>query len=71
MTAEELRQAAIEIFGRRGWVTDLAACLRVDRSTVHRWLQGVPIPGPVEAALKCWLVVFRHTGKRPNPLPPA
>jgi hypothetical protein len=66
MTADELRAAAIELFGRRGWITDLAACLGVDRSTVHRWMQGVPISGPAEAAVTCWLRRFRETGERPR-----
>lgn len=55
MSGEELRQAAIEIYGPRGWISRLAADLEVDRSTVHRWLQGVAIPGPVKAAVRCWL----------------
>lgn len=67
MTPDELRDAAIEIFGRRGWTTDLAACLRIDRTTVYRYAQGqIPIPGPVEAAITCWLEVFRESGKRPD-----
>src|SRR5437016_1623494 len=66
MTANDLREAAIELFGRRGWVTDLAICLKVDRTTVYRWMQGVPIPGPVEAAVTCWLERLHETGKRPR-----
>lgn len=66
MTADELREAAIELFGRRGWVTDLAAGLRIDRTTVYRYTQGqIPVPGPVDAAVSCWLQVFRETGRRP------
>jgi len=55
MTPDELRAGAIKLFGRRGWITRLAARLKVDRSTVHRWLQGVPISGPAVAAVECWL----------------
>jgi hypothetical protein len=69
MTADELREAAVEIFGRRGWTTDLAACLKVDRATIYRYVQGqLPVPGPVEAAVSCWLSVFRASGRRPSPL---
>jgi DNA invertase Pin-like site-specific DNA recombinase len=55
VTAEELRKSAIELFGESGWISRLAEALSVDRSTVHRWLNGVPIPGPVAAAVNCWL----------------
>ena len=51
MTADKLRKAAIELFGRRGWTTDLAAALKLDRTTIYRYVHGqIPIPGPVEAA---------------------
>lgn len=67
MTADRLRKAAIEIFGQRGWTTDLATALKIDRTTVYRYVQGqIPIPGPVEAAVTCWLSVFRETGRRPK-----
>ena len=67
MTADELKNAAIEIFGPRGWTTDLADRLKVDRTTVYRYAQGqVAIPGPVDAAVSCWLAVFRSSGKRPG-----
>ena len=67
MTADTLRKAAIEIVGRRGWTTDLAAALKVDRTTIYRYTQGqLAIPGPVEAAVICWLKRFRETGKRPD-----
>lgn len=69
MTADALREAAQEIFGRRGWITDLAACLRVDRTTVSRYVNGqIPVPGPVAAAVTCWLRAFRETGRRPEAL---
>ncbi len=60
MTANELRDASIELFGSRGWVTDLATRLKVDRTTIFRYVHGqLPIPGPVEAAVTCWLEVHR------------
>lgn len=66
MTPEELRSAAVALFGPRGWMTDLAACLRVDRSTVHRWMNSGSIPGPVEAAVSCWMDRFKSSGEKPE-----
>ena len=55
MTAEELRVAAIALFGERGWMSRLAEALDVDRSTVSRWFGGLPVPGPAAAAVKAML----------------
>ena len=66
MTAEQLRQAAILLFGERGWMSRLAEALDVDRSTVSRWFAGLPIPGPVAAALRSWLLLYEMTGKTPG-----
>ena len=68
MTAEQLRQAAILLFGDRGWMSRLAEGLDVDRSTVSRWFAGLPIPGPVAAALRSWLALYDLTGKLPEEL---
>ena len=68
MTAEELRRAAILLFGERGWMSRLAEALDVDRSTASRWFAGVPIPGPVAAALNGWLLLYKITGQRPDHL---
>jgi hypothetical protein len=65
MTPETLRQAAITLFGERGWMSRLGEALGVDRSTVSRWFAGLPIPGPVAAALEAWLVLHRLTGMGP------
>ena len=46
MTAEELRQAAILLFGERGWMSRLAEGLDVDRSTVVRRLIDIGLDGP-------------------------
>ena len=48
MSAEELRRAAIALFGERGWMSRLAEALGVDRSSVSRWFAGLPVPGPVD-----------------------
>jgi hypothetical protein len=68
MTPEELRQAAILLFGERGWMSRLAEGLDVDRSTVSRWFAGLPIPGPVAATLRSWTMLYRLTGRTPQEL---
>lgn len=68
MTAEELRRAAIHLFGERGWMSRLAEALDVDRSTVSRWFGGLAIPGPVAAAVHSWLLLYKITGQRPDHL---
>jgi hypothetical protein len=55
MTPEELRAAGRELYGY-GWQTRIAEDLKIDGSTVRRWVSGaVPIPGPAQAAIECWL----------------
>ena len=67
MSPDKLRKAAIEIFGKRGWTSDLAAALKRDRTTIYRYVHGqLPIPGPVEAAIAAWLREFRETGRKPT-----
>lgn len=65
MTAEELRRAAVALFGERGWMSRLAEALGVDRSTVSRWFSGLPVPGPVAAAVTAWLRLQVLTGETP------
>ena len=56
MTPAELKQAAITLYGERGFTAALARDLKVDYTQVWRYLSGrTPIPGPVEAAVGCWL----------------
>ncbi len=66
MSPEALRQAAITLFGDRGWMSRLAETLGVDRSSVSRWFAGLPVPGPVAAAVEAWLLIYRLTGLRPG-----
>lgn len=55
MTPDELSDICREIYGGHGWQTKLAKALSVDGSTVRRWVSGaIPIPGPVEAAVRCF-----------------
>jgi hypothetical protein len=68
MTPEALRQAAITLFGERGWMSRLAESLGVDRSSVSRWFAGLPVPGPVAAAVEAWLMLYKLTGLRPDEL---
>lgn len=55
MSGNELKAAAIRLYGSHGWQSSLAAALHVDTSSIRRWVSGkVPVPGPVEAAVKCF-----------------
>lgn len=67
MTGQELKEAAIKLFGESGWVTALADALGVDRTQVWRYVNGrTDVPGPVNAAVRCWLRRFGETGERPD-----
>lgn len=56
MTPEDLRDVGEKLFGSWGWQTRLAEALRVDGSTVRRWIAGTTsIPGPAEVALELLL----------------
>lgn len=55
MTGEELQNAGIKLFGERGWQSALAEHLGIDRSQIWRYIQNDRVPGPVEAAVTCWL----------------
>lgn len=56
MNPQQLREAGVTLYGHWGWQTRLAEALMVDGSTVRRWVSGaVPIPGPAQAAIKCFL----------------
>ena len=52
MTPDDLRKQGEALYGRWGWQTRLARALKVDGSTVRRWLSGASsIPGPAEVAI--------------------
>ena len=60
MTPDDLRKAGEELYGKWGWQTNLARELKVDGSTVRRWLSGkVPIPGLAEVAITL-LIKLNH-----------
>lgn len=60
MTPTELSEAGRKLYGY-GWQTRLAETLKVDGSTVRRWVSGaVPVPGPVEIAVRC---LVKHSKK--------
>jgi len=65
MDPETLRQSAILLFGERGWQSRLSEALGVDRSSVSRWFAGLPVPGPVAAAVRAWLKLYELTGETP------
>ena len=56
MTGEELKAAAIKLFGERWWQSALAERLGIDRTQVWRYVTTGRVPGPVAAAVKCWLL---------------
>ena len=70
MTAEELRRAAIVLFGERGWMSRLAEALGVDRSSVSRWFAGLPVPGPTAAAVSAWLALYDLSRCEPGQFTP-
>lgn len=56
MTPDQLKIIGEELYGKWGWQTKLAKSLRVDGSTVRRWVSGnAAIPGPAEVALELLL----------------
>jgi hypothetical protein len=66
MTPDTLKVIGEKLFGAWGWQTKLAKALRVDGSTVRRWISGVSvIPGPAEVALE--LLLLAHEGKQAKP----
>ena len=52
MTGRDLIRIGHKMFGRQGWVIALAAILKVDASTIRRWIAADKIPGPAAVALK-------------------
>ena len=68
MTPDQLRDIGEELYGRWGWQTRMAEALRVDGSTVRRWLSGASaIPGPAQVALELMLGEKRRTGETARP----
>lgn len=66
MTAEQLRHAGVELFGeKRGWMAEFARALKTGPDNLSRWLSGtIPVPGPVEAAVECWLAKARSARRK-------
>lgn len=54
MTRVEFIALGKMLFGRN-WQKVVAERLKVDGSSVRRWSSGaVPVPGPVQAAMRAW-----------------
>ena len=65
MTPEQLREAAVALYGPKGSIRRLAEALGLDYSTMWRYLGGKsPITGPVEAAVKCFLDAAKCEAKK-------
>jgi hypothetical protein len=66
MSPGELRATGERLWGRWGWQTRMAECLRVDGSTVRRWLSGAStIPGPAAVALELMLKEAERADRKP------
>lgn len=67
MTAEQLRAAALELVGEEmGWQSRLADALKTSAPSVSRWLGGtIEVPGPVEIAVRCLLILKRKRIRLP------
>lgn len=54
MSPAQLVKAGVFLYGDRGWQAKLSQALKVDGSTIRRYVSGaVPISGPVEIAVGC------------------
>jgi hypothetical protein len=72
MSPDELRATGERLWGRWGWQTRMAEALRVDGSTVRRWLSGAStIPGPAEVALELLVQMDEMEDRANNKKPPA
>jgi DNA-binding transcriptional regulator YdaS (Cro superfamily) len=73
MTAVELETACRHLFGDHGGARiAMARELGVDPATVRRWCKGEQrVPGPVAAAVRCWLERQVVMGDRGGSAPPA
>jgi hypothetical protein len=54
MTGEQLKAAGIKLFGEQ-WQSPLAGRLGIDRIQIWRYVKNDRVPGPVAAAVECWL----------------
>jgi hypothetical protein len=56
MSGQELKETLIALYGKWGWQTKAAEALGVDASSIRRWTHGqIAVPGPVAAAVRCFL----------------
>lgn len=63
MNANELAKVGQLLYGKRGWISEMASSLDVDVSTIRRWMYANHVPGPAAVALKC-LVALRDYEKK-------
>ena len=54
MSADEFVAAGEMLYGKR-WKAPMARALGIDPATIWRYATGADIPGPVVAALRCFM----------------
>jgi hypothetical protein len=70
MTGNELKQAGIELYGARGWVSALANATGVHRITVYKYInEQLPIPVTIERLVGLLLNEHRR-GQKTRSLSP-
>ncbi|MCZ7860935.1 hypothetical protein O9X98_05915 [Agrobacterium salinitolerans] len=60
-----IEAAAFLVFGD-GWKRSLSLCLGIDASTLWRQIVHDNVSGPVAAAVRGWLLIWRLTGEAPQ-----
>jgi hypothetical protein len=64
MTGSELKAAAIELYGERGWQSSLAESLGKERTQIWRYVRNDSVPTIVSLAVEQLLAIHR-TAHRP------
>lgn len=63
MTGKELVRIGQKLYGSHGWQTAMGAALKIDTSTIRRWIAADRVPGPAAKALAMMLADKYRTAK--------
>lgn len=63
MTAQQLVKIGQDLYGMKGWQSEMAASLSVDVTTVRRWMHSGHVPGPAAVALEGIIEIRRLKAK--------